>query len=193
AYHASPEYVRNVNITHVNVTNINVTNVNVVNTTYVNRNVPGAVTAVSRDAFVRAQPVSKAAVTVRPQAIASAPVAGMTAPVAPQRESVVGKPITSAMATAHPPAKVFNRPVVAKNTPPPPPISFGARQSALVANPGKPLDPISEANLRRSAPLAPALVKPASAAGPAAGRALGLRPVRQEIMTTHPVAPAPAV
>jgi len=43
----SDVYVRQVNVTHVNVTNVNVTNV------YVNRGVPGAVSAVSRETFVR--------------------------------------------------------------------------------------------------------------------------------------------
>jgi hypothetical protein len=192
AYHASPEYVRNVNITHVNVTNINVTNVNVVNTTYVNRNVPGAVTAVPQAAFVHAQPVSKAAVNVPQQAIASAPVSGMAAPVAPQRESLAATPHTLAP-VPHPAAQAFNRTVVAKMTPPPPPVSFAAKQAALVANPGKPLDPAAEANLRRTSVPERAFVKPAVPTNQSSPAAPGLRPARPEILTTHPVAkPIPA-
>jgi len=43
AYRVSERYVRTVNVSHVAVTSVNVTNI-----TYVNRDVPGAVTAVSR-------------------------------------------------------------------------------------------------------------------------------------------------
>jgi hypothetical protein len=87
AYHASPTYVRNVNITNVNVTNINVTNVDVNTVQYVNRNVPGAVTAVPRDAFVTSRPVERAAVRVRPADLAAIRVSA--APVA------AGAPVAS--------------------------------------------------------------------------------------------------
>jgi hypothetical protein len=89
AYRASPTYVRNVNVTNVNVTNINVTNVDINRVQYVNRNVPGAVTAVPRDAFEGSRPVGRAAVRVRPADLAAvrvsaAPVAAGT-PIATPR------------------------------------------------------------------------------------------------------------
>src|SRR5439155_14078321 len=58
AYSVSPAYVRGVN------TSVGASTVNVTNVRYVNRDVSGAVTAVPRDAFVRAQPVARAAVAV---------------------------------------------------------------------------------------------------------------------------------
>jgi hypothetical protein len=85
AYRVSPVYLQTINVAHVNVTNINVTNIR-----YVNRDVPGAVTAVSRETFVRARPVAPVAVavsrdTVRTAAVLSAP------PFAPERASTVGE------------------------------------------------------------------------------------------------------
>src|SRR5207342_1533541 len=88
-YQYSPRYIRNVNVTNVNITNVNVTNINVTNVNYLNRRVPGAVTVVSQDVFVRARPVAAAAVLVSPQAATTAQVVGMTAPLAPRHESVV--------------------------------------------------------------------------------------------------------
>ena len=190
AYRASNTYIRNVNVTHVNVTNINVTNVNVVNTTYVNRSVPGAVTAVPQETFVRAQTVSKAAVVVPPQNVATAPISGMTAAVAPRQESVAGK--TSASVTVvRPPAQAVSRTVVVRNTPAPQPVPFAARQYALDANPGQPLAPEKAASLRPNAAPVPSLVKPA--VPPAASNvqeSSTLKPARQSLQAKHPVAPA---
>jgi hypothetical protein len=174
AYHVSDTYVRNINVTHVNVTNVNITNVNVVNKTYINRNVPGAVTAVSRETFVRAQPVSRAAVVVPQRAVAEAPV-GMTAAIAPRQESVTGRAATSAV-PARPPARAFDRTVVARNAPPPPPVPFAARQSALAANPGQPLEGGRLAALRQNTPASQPLVR--SVTSPAA------RPARPPVVPT---------
>ena len=65
AYHTSPVYVRNVNVSYVNVTNINITNIDVTKVRYANRDVPGAVTAVPRAAFEGSRPVAPTAVVVR--------------------------------------------------------------------------------------------------------------------------------
>src|SRR5262249_41809761 len=59
AYRVSPVYVTAVNRPHVTVTTVDVTRV-----TYVNREVPGAVTVVSRETFVHAQPVGRVAIAV---------------------------------------------------------------------------------------------------------------------------------
>src|SRR5205085_2670934 len=87
AYRVSPRYVQAVNTPHVSSTNINL---NVTNVRYVNREVPGAMTAVPREAFVRAQPVARAAVTIPREAAQSAPVVSAGAPAQPQRTSVAG-------------------------------------------------------------------------------------------------------
>jgi hypothetical protein len=165
AYQTSPKYVTNVNITNTvvqqttitNVTN-NVTNNNTQTTIYVNQKVAGAVTAVPRDTFVNARPVAQAAVKVAPSAITAGP-AVHTAPVAPERASIMGanrggpgNAAAVASTPPKPPAAVFARPVVAKVAPPPPPVAFAQKQQALQANQGKPLDAKAEQNLRAATP-----------------------------------------
>ena len=88
-YHASQEYVRNVNVTNVNVTNINVTNVNVTNVHYRNRDVEGAVTAVPHEVFVSAHGTRGAAVAVGVRELDGATVVSHAPPVAPRHESEV--------------------------------------------------------------------------------------------------------
>jgi hypothetical protein len=83
SYRVSANYVHAVNLPHVNVTSVNVGAIR-----YVNRDVPGAVTAVSHDTFVRAQPVARAAIAVPRERLQNATVVGHTAPVAqPQQAS----------------------------------------------------------------------------------------------------------
>jgi hypothetical protein len=75
AYRVSETYVQRVNISHVNVTNVDITNV-----THVNREVPGAMTTASRDAFVRERPAAPRAVAAPPAAAVSRPVVVRRAP-----------------------------------------------------------------------------------------------------------------
>jgi hypothetical protein len=148
SYHVSQAYVTRVNIssTTVNVTQVtNVYNTTIIknsttitNITYANRSVQGAVMVVPQQAFVSAQPVMKASVTVNAQQIASMPVSAR-ASVAPTRASVLGARAASAGHVAAPPAAVASRQVVAKKTPPPPPVPFAKQQQALAAHPGQPL------------------------------------------------------
>ncbi len=145
AYHVSEVYVRQVNIVHV--TNVNV--INVTNVRYVNQGVQGAVTVVPREAFVGARPVNQFAVRVDARQVATAQVVGSTAPVAPQRVSVLGH---AGAAAPPPPARFAERAVVARTTPPPPPVSFAAKQQALQANQGRPLEPAQVNTLRSTAP-----------------------------------------
>jgi hypothetical protein len=168
SYHVSPTYVNRVNV--VNVTNVtNVTNVR--NVTYVNQTVPGAVTAVSRNDFTSARPVQRAAFQVPPSAIANAPVAGSAPAVAPRAQSVA--PVSSGN-IARPPASAFNRTVMTKSAPPPAPVPFAARQSALTANPGRPVDPGTLSRIQQSNPAPRPLVRSATAPAPVGG---GFRPV----------------
>ncbi|MDQ6759025.1 MAG: hypothetical protein M3Z32_04040 [Acidobacteriota bacterium] len=145
AYRASPGYVRRVNVTNTNITNINVTNgynnTNITNVRYLNRNAPNAVTAVSQETFVGARRVDRGMLPMQADAIQNAPVV-RTAPLAPSRESVLGRSINpnAAANVARPPDAVFSRRVVANASPPPAPVPFMQRQHALSANPGEPLD-----------------------------------------------------
>ncbi|MGA2762047.1 MAG: DUF6600 domain-containing protein [Spirochaetia bacterium] len=147
-YTVSNVYVRNINISHVTV--VNVQTINVVNYRYVNRGVPGAMTAVPNQAFVRAQPVQASAFIVPRNDTLRAPVRGGYAPLAPVRESILGRPMVGP--AARPPEAVWNRPVVVRTAPPPPPVSFADRQRAMDAHPGRPLDPGTVSTLRRQSP-----------------------------------------
>ncbi len=151
AYRASPTYINRVNITNTTiVNNINITNINTTNIRYVNREAPGAVTAVPQNAFASARPVQAVAVPVQAAAIRSAAVIN-TAPVAPSRESVIGRAAPAAR-VAQPPQAVQQRAVVARATPPPAPVPFVQRQQALAANPGRPLDAGQVQQLRSAQP-----------------------------------------
>src|ERR1700691_4663074 len=148
SYHVSQAYVTRVNVssTTVNVTQVtNVYNTTIINNsttitniTYANRSVQGAVMVVPQQAFVSAQPVMKASVTVNAQQIATMSVSAR-ASVAPTRASVLGAKAASAGHVGGPPAAVASRQVVAKKTPPPPPVPFAKQQQALAAHPGQPL------------------------------------------------------
>lgn len=190
AYHVSPAYVQQVNVTNTTITNVNVTNVR-----YVNREVVGGVTAVPQSAFASSQPVGRAAVAVNPREIASAQVTG-TAAIAPRQESVLGNVQGRGMAT-RPPAAIMNRPVVAKLAPPPPPVPFVQRQAAMAANPGRPLDTQELGRIRgTSAPPVNPLVRqavrqtgaPANPVNP--GRPSGAQPTTPQ--SRPAIMPAPA-
>jgi hypothetical protein len=137
AYRVTPEYVQRINVSHV--TNTNVTTVNVTTISYVNRTVPGALTAVPRDAFARARPVATVAVVIPREQAQTAPVVDVTA-VAP-RESIANPPHPAA---APPPAAV-SRQVIVRRPPPMLRGSFAARDAAPAQDPGQPLGATSAA------------------------------------------------
>ncbi len=158
AYHASPRYFNQVNISNTVVNrNVNITNVynnvyvnkTVTNVTYVNQNVNGAVTAVPQNAMVSGRPVAQASVRVPPNAIAAGQIQ-QGALVAPQRAAVFGG---AAGTSAGPPAAVLNRSVVARATPPPAPVPFAQQQAALQQNPGQPLNRTALTQMQRSQPV----------------------------------------
>jgi hypothetical protein len=188
AYHVSNTYVQQVNITHVtNVTNI--TNVNVTNVRYLNQNLNGAVTAVPQQTFSSAQPVAQAAVPVPPNAVAQAQVTGTTAQIAPQRASVLARPGGS-VAVATPPARLAERQVVARYTPPPPPVSFAAKQQALQQSQGRPLDAATLNNLRTNNPPRNPMVRTAGSSGmPGANTPGGNIPARPALQQPAPQRP----
>ena len=132
-YRHSPNYVRNVNVTHVtNITVINhYTNVNNVNhIRYINRDVPSGTTVVGRDTFVSARRVHDATLQVPGHVLANARVAH-EAPVAqPERGSLV-----ATRPGARLPAAIAAREVVAATAPPAAiaPVVRGTRDG----NPGR--------------------------------------------------------
>ncbi len=161
AYQVSRGYIDNVNRGHTTVNNTVVNNTvvnntynstNVTQVVYANRQVPGAVVVVPATVFAQSQPVARAAVQVAPQSVASAVVAAVAA-VAPTAISVRG----AAVVGDKPPARVFDRPVVAHAAPPAARVGFVAQQQQLAANPGQPLVDAARK----------ALVAAASAAAPA--------------------------
>jgi len=190
AYHVSNTYVRNVNITNVNVTNINVTNVNVTNIHYRNRGAPGAVTVVSQETFVRSRPVDKGVIVVPRERLDEARVVGSTARVVPDRHSVLGRPDIITM--RRPPPAVTTREVVVRRQPPPPPVPFTARERALRAHPGRPLDETTLGTLREHTPATRArpLVRPAAPPATADHPAPVLRPTRDGLPPPRSLPPA---
>jgi hypothetical protein len=146
AYRVSNTYIRQVNITHV--TNVNVTNVNVTNVRYVNQQVPGAVFAMPERGFVTARPVREFGQRVQPQQLAQGQIVGTAPQIAPRRESIIG--IQTNRTVAMPSQAVMSRQVVARSTPPPPAVSFQARQQMMIEqNQGRPLAPEQVMQLRQ--------------------------------------------
>jgi len=150
AYPVSRRYFENINRSNtvVNNTVINNTynNINVTNVVYANQRIPGAVVAVPTTAFVQSQPVSQATVRVSQEVMVKAPVTVLPQ-LAPTEKSVRG----NAAQRDKPPARVFERPVVARTAPPAAPIGFAAQQPYLAAKPGKPLDDAARKELKPAA------------------------------------------
>lgn len=197
AYHVSQVYVQQVNITHVNVTNLNVTNIR-----YANQGVPGAVTAVSRSTFVSARPVATDARVAGPRELAGAEVIGHPG-VSPQPASVLGSGRPAGAVVANPPAALMARPVVTKMPPPAAPVSFAARQQAIQANGGRPLEPAQVQQIRAAQPAAAAPVnrmdsrpagapRPAVPAAPPTPASPAPAPVNRPASENRPAAGTPA-
>ena len=156
SYPVSRGYFENINLsnTAINTTVINnyYYNPNGTNIVYNNRRVPGAIVAVPKSTFIQARPVARESAPVFPDLIADTPV--VTAPpVAPTERSVRG----AGAGRVQPPARTFERPVVARSAPPATPPGFAAQQPQLTAKPGKPLDDAARRELK------PAMVMPAPA------------------------------
>ncbi len=158
SYPVSRRYFENVNRSNTVVTTTVVNNyynnTNVTNVTYVNREVPGAVIAVPTTAFVQSQPVNRVAVRPSREVIAAAPVA-FVPHAAPTERSVHG----SATQGDKPPARTFERAVVARTAPPPAPVGIAAQLPQLNAKPGAPLDDAARKGLKPAAPAPAAAVK----------------------------------
>jgi hypothetical protein len=152
-YQASPTYVQRINVT--NVTNITVqiierTNVN--KTVYANRSIAQALTFVPHDVFVRSQPAAGHLISVSKAELEKAPLLGMTAKLAPQRESVLVQPLAPKSPVAQPLPSLEKRRVYSRTAPPPPPVPFSKKQDSLKANPGRPLDKEALVRLQNTQP-----------------------------------------
>ena len=157
-YGVSRAYFQNVNTSNTRITNIttvtnnyysntNVTNVNVTKITYVNQQVPGAVTAVPREAMVNSQSVARHSIQIPPGELRHEMIA--VAPrVAPERESVLGARMDRDRPRGVPPTRVQPRAVVSHVAPPPRPMRFEDKREALASHPGRPLDPDAEEQIR---------------------------------------------
>ena len=163
AYRTTPEYVQRINVAHVNVTNVGVTNI-----TYANRSVPGAVTAVPRDAFVQSRSVATAAIAISREQAQTAKVVGTTASVAPPVASLAGQ---TQVRVPMPPPATLNRSVIARHAPPPssplvrtiaPPRAAPASRPAAAPQATAPTAPP-----QATTPTAPPAPPPAPAARPA--------------------------
>src|SRR5437870_3163718 len=186
AYHVSNTYVRNVNVTNVNVTNINVTNVNVTNINYRNRRAPDAVTVVSHDAFVQSRPVNRSVIVVARDRLDQARVVGFAARVTPTQQSVLAQP--TGVEARRPPERVTTREVIVQRQPAAAPVPFAAREQALAAHPGRPLDNTTMRALRTSTPNANArpFVRPAIEEQRGQAPAPALRPAREGLVVAQP-------
>jgi hypothetical protein len=129
-YRASRGYFRNVNIRNTRIVNItNITNnyynnsTNITHIKYVNQAVPGATTIVPARTLVNAEPVATRAMAVPAGQLRTAAVVQRPG-VTPSARSVLG--VNAGAATTTPPARVMERPVVSKVTPP-------ARPAPIVA------------------------------------------------------------
>ena len=156
SYAVSRRYFTNVNVSNtvVNTTVINnYYNNRNVNVVYRNREVPGAVVAVSATSFASGRDVHREAVSVSRDVIARQPVSAVAA-VAPTRASVIAAAAAggAAVAVAKPKQAILDRHAVAKAAPPPPAPSFAAKAQVLASQPGKPLDTEKLNSLRRERP-----------------------------------------
>ncbi|HMB28807.1 MAG TPA: DUF6600 domain-containing protein, partial [Blastocatellia bacterium] len=142
-YFVSERYIRGLNPTLG-------LNVRVVNR-FVNREVPGAVTVVTREVFTRGRIDAVSRVRIEPRMLADAPLLGAAAPLAPARESLLVRGGHGGV-VARPPDFVRERIVRTKLAPAPNAIPFAARRSALTANPGRPLDAPTLRRIRGAAP-----------------------------------------
>ncbi|MBL6750692.1 MAG: hypothetical protein ISP90_09220, partial [Nevskia sp.] len=149
-YRTSRRYFENVNVTNVNNVYVNKTVINnyynnvVVRQNpgraqYMYRNSPQAATVVSRDAFVGARPVGASRERLDPDKLARAPIS-LRSPAMPTAQSLAARP---GGAFRRAPAAVFQRPVIARSTPPPAPPSFAARAPLIQRSGGAPL-PMSQ-------------------------------------------------
>jgi hypothetical protein len=177
AYHVSPGYAREVNISNSRVVNVtvvnnyyNTTNVNVRNTAinnirYENTTVNGAVTGASSAAIASGRPMKQEGVSMSAAQVSHINVM-QSATVVPNHEAVLGGHTAVAAPKGFTPPKAM----VARTAPPPPPVKFESQVGALQKSGGMPLTPQAQAGIRAASPVQPqrTVVVAPKAAAPAA-------------------------
>jgi hypothetical protein len=162
SYQASTGYVQRINAGHT--ANINIAAYNPNQTVYVNRSVPQGVTFVPRDVFLQSRPAGGAVLSISAAEMTRAPLLGMNAKIAPQRESIVAQP-TSARAVPQPPPAMMSSRVYSRIAPAPTQVPFAQQQKTLAASPGRPIDPVTLSGIQRTQKIAlppVTIVKPAT-------------------------------
>ena len=206
-FHASALYFARLNARNTIVNRVQVTNVynnvyvnrNYNHVSYVNEHAHGGVTVVPHAVLTNGRPVMRNTVPVSRGTMAFREFQH-TAPVAPQREAVLGG---RAPTYARPPASVANRPIMTKATPPAARPSFQQQEAALHSHPGQPVDRATMASLRnpaseptrnyRSATTKPSpAVRPAEAPRPAVATGSSTRPEQPRPSTTTTAARPPS-
>jgi hypothetical protein len=150
SYQANAAYVRNINSPAI--PNVGAVDFNRPQADYANRNIPGAIRAIPAQSFGKSQSAPGKTFPVAGGDIAKAPIMGMTAAIAPQRESIAARSAPAKGETARPPQQTEARTVVARLTPPPAPVPFAAREKALAASNGRPLDQSTTRAISKAAP-----------------------------------------
>ncbi len=113
-YATSRTYIRSLNVANVNAANLNLAAYNVRQAHYANRAIAGAVTAMSREAFVSSQAGSRASYAVDRRVALTGDVLGSSAPLPPGADSALAGRLTA----RRPSAAVLARPVVVRSAPP---------------------------------------------------------------------------
>ena len=194
-YRVSPAYVQRINVAHVS--NFNqqaIERYDPNHAIYVNRTAPQGVTFVTRDVFVQSRPAGGSFLHVSPTEITRAPI-GMTAAVAPQRESIIAQPLPQRNPVPQPLPSVMTRRVYSRTAPPPPQVPFSERQQVLRENPGRPIDPDTYSRMQRNQRVATppvTVVRPIQPQRLAPGGPQRVITPPPDDQQKRPLAPAPA-
>ncbi|GAA0716877.1 DUF6600 domain-containing protein [Dokdonella soli] len=144
-YSASRDYFTNVNVRNTTViNNTNITNIYnnysagrpITNVNYAYQRDVAAVTAVSRDAFIGAQPVANSRVSIDAGNLRTAQVVSRVG-IAPTQASFVAA--NAERTRVAPPAAALDRNVIARTAPPPMPAPIATRLQAIERNGAQPL------------------------------------------------------
>lgn len=152
SYQVSQNYFRRVNSSNTVFNTVTINNyyqnraINSVQ--YRNRNTPNGITAVPQDNFATGRRTGQNGRTVLPAQPSNTQVFN-NPNITPRRESVLG---IRGPGGAAPPARAFNRPVVARTPPPQTPVPFSRQQEQLNRTPGRPLPPAAIQQMHQADP-----------------------------------------
>jgi hypothetical protein len=131
-YAASTTYVQRINVMTVGgITVETIERIDVTQVTYVNRGVPTGVTMIPRQSFTQGRPAGGGGFAFSNEQVRRAPIMGMGATIAPQRESIYGQPFVGRSPAPQPPPQVAGRSVFGRIVPAPAPAPFTFRPDPL--------------------------------------------------------------